>query len=350
MWPYWLMFGLPASAVLVGGRLPADQAKWAWRVVAIALAGMIGLRHEVGGDWATYFRQFAAFEAQPLTELLAAAKDPGYSLAGWLVAQLGGGIYALNFVCALLLVAGTIALAKRQPWPMLALLAAVPYLLIVVGMGYTRQSAAIGCAMLGLVALANQRQRAFVIWILLAASFHKSAVLMLPIAALAATRNRVWTYVWAGVMTLVGGWLFLFDSSDYLVANYVSSEYADASQGAAVRVLMNAIPAVLVLLLRGRLFPEANELKLWVWVAMLALACVPLLPVSATAVDRIALYFIPLQLVVFARLPKVAESVRSRTLIVVATVVFYALVQAIWLNFASHADAWVPYQFMPIIS
>lgn len=348
MWPYWLLFLVPAWAVLSRGRLPEGQARWVWSVFALAISLMMGLRHEVGGDWYTYAHQFFAFEITPLSSLVVDSKDPGYAVAGWLVARLGGGIYALNLVCALALVAGTVALARRQPWPMLALLAAVPYLLIVVGMGYTRQSAAIGLAMLGLVALADRRQRVFVAWVLLAATFHKSAVLLLPIAALASTHNRVWSYVWVGVMTLIGGWLFAFDSSEVLVENYVYSEYADASQGAAIRVAMNAVPAVLTLFYRKRLFPDSAERKLWVWVAIIALACMPLLPISATAVDRVALYFIPLQLVVFARLPRVVSTVQMRTIIVLGAIAYYAAVQFVWLNFASHADAWLPYQFMPL--
>ena len=348
MWPYWLLFLVPAWGVLSRGRLRDRQARWAWRLLAIALALMMGFRHEVGGDWFTYLYQFDRFENLPLSELLDAAKDPGYSLAGWLVARLGGGVHALNFLCALPLAFGTIALARRQPWPMLALLAAVPYLLIVVGMGYTRQSAAIGYALLALVALGERRQRAFLVWILIAASFHKTAILLLPIAALSTTHNRIWTYVWVGVMSLVGGWLFLFDSTETLVANYVESDYADASQGAAIRVLMNAVPSMIVVLFRKRLFQMEAERKLWMWMAMISLACIPLLPVSATAVDRMALYFIPLQLVVFARLPRIVGNVRDRTLVVIGALAYYTAVQFVWLNFASHADAWLPYQFIPL--
>lgn len=348
MWPYWLLFLLTVVGVLSRGRLPPGQAKWAWRVVAISLAVLMGFRDEVGGDWFNYLNQFRRIESTPLVELLSTAKDPGYALAGWVVSRLGGGIHWLNFACALPLAFGTMVLARRQPWPMLALLAAVPYLLIVVGMGYTRQSAAIGYALLGLAALGARRQRSFVIWILIAASFHKTAVLLLPIAALAATHNRIWTYVWVGVMTVVGGWLFLFDSTETLVANYVESEYADASQGAAIRVLMNAVPSMIVVLFRKRLFQMEAERKLWMWMAIISLACIPLLPVSATAVDRMALYFIPLQLVVFARLPRIVGNVRDRTLVVIGAVAYYAAVQFVWLNFASHADAWLPYQFMPL--
>lgn len=348
MWPYWLMFAVAALLVLMPGKLRASQARWAWLVVALLLALVMGLRHEVGGDWYNYLRQFGRFSSESLGLILKDAKDPGYSFFGWLAAQLGGGIHLLNLMCAVPLALGIVALARRQPWPMLAVLVAIPYLIIVVGMGYTRQSAAIGYAMLGLVALGERRQRAFVFWILVAAAFHKTAVLLLPIAALAATRNRVWSYIWIGVLSVVGAWLFFIDSSEVLWDNYVVSDYADASQGAAIRVFMNAVPAAIVLILGRRLFSDAGQLRIWRWMAIISIATVFLLPVSPTAVDRMALYFIPLQIVVFASLPRTSSNVQYRTLIVLGAIFYYASVQFVWLNFASHAGAWIPYQFMPL--
>jgi hypothetical protein len=81
--------------------------------------------------------------------------------------------------------------------------------------------------------------------------------------------------------------------------------------------------------------------------AVFALACVPMVAVSSTAVDRVALYLIPLQLFVFSRLPRLATTTKVRTPLVLGIVAFYAAVQFVWLNFATHAQYWVPYQFAP---
>ena len=60
-----------------------------------------------------------------------------------------------------------------QPRPWLALLIAVPYLVTVVAMGYTRQGVAIGIAMMGISALMGGGVFRFVLWVALAATFHK---------------------------------------------------------------------------------------------------------------------------------------------------------------------------------
>lgn len=345
MLPFWLMFLLPAWALLVPGQLPARQKITAWWAVGTLFALMIGLRHEVGGDWESYLDHFKTVAHMDFAEAMRKG-DPGHYLVNWLVTRAGGSVYWVNLLYATVLMWGTVVFCRRQPWPWLALLVAVPYMLIVVGMGYSRQAMALGLALLGLVALGEHRVRAFVIYVAIGALFHKSAVLLLPIAALAASRNRFLTAGMVGLTSVLLYYLLLSQEADSMWTNYV--EYQMESQGAKIRVLMNAVPAVLMLLFGKRLAASAQERKLWTWMALLALLCLPLVPLASTAVDRVALYLIPLQLFVFSRLPLLAGgNIRTRTGLVLGVVAYYAAVQFVWLNFATHARYWLPYQFAP---
>ena len=200
----------------------------------------------------------------------------------WLVAQAGGSIYEVNLVCGGVLMWGTVVFCRRQPNPWLALLAAVPYMLIVVGMGYTRQAAALGFALLGLSALGNGRIRTFAMWVAVGALFHKSAVLLLPIAALAASRNRFFTVLMIGILTALLYYLLVADVSEDLWNNYVVEDYQ--SQGGLIRVVMNIVPALLLFLFGKRLVEDDHERKLWLWIAVMALVCLPLVGIASTAV------------------------------------------------------------------
>jgi len=179
-----------------------------------------------------------------------------------------------------------------------------------------------------------------VFWVLLGATFHKSAVLLLPIAALANTRNRYITAAWVGVATLIAYFVLLQDEVDALYQNYVVAEYQ--SQGAMIRTAMNAVPAVLLLVWYRR-FPLAQgEGPFWRWFAIISLALVVVLlgKPASTAVDRVALYMLPLQLVVFSHFSEVWGSrSETRAILVLAVVAYYALVHFVWLNFARHSFA-----------
>ena len=108
---------------------------------------------------------------------------------------------------------------------------------------------------------------------------------------------------------------------------------------------MNALPLSIFLLFRKNFLWQPAELNLSLGMAVLALASVAWLLVfsSSTAVDRVTLYLISMQLFVFARLPDVLGRGRIVHTWVIAVVAYYAAVLLVWLDFAAHAFAWVLY-------
>jgi hypothetical protein len=341
MWPYWLIFILPLASVNARNRTGNQRS--AWFLILALLSLFIGFRYHVGGDWGNYLRHFESMRYIKFSDVLT-FEDPAYYITNWVVADAGLSIVWVNLLCAVIVCFGVHSFCRSQPLPWLALTVAIPYLLIVVSMGYTRQAAALGLALIGLTALAKDKNRQFVFWVLLGALFHKSAVLLLPIAALAATKNRLWTVIWVSLFVVMAVYMLLLESAEQMWQAYVVDEYSQASQGGAIRVFMNAVPAAILLRFRHQLFYNNKEKRLWIWMAVLSLATLPMLSISATGVDRVALYFIPLQMFVFARLPFVASNKNSFNTIIYGTVAYYALVQFVWLNFAANAFSWLPYR------
>ncbi|MBC7619230.1 MAG: EpsG family protein [Candidatus Saccharibacteria bacterium] len=356
MWPYWFLFLVPAfmamtrlqpasSAGSPAGRWPA----W-WRVMFVLLTLMIGMRHQVGGDWFVYIDLINLASYQTLSGAMTQG-DPAYSLLNWVAAKTDMGPYFANTVCAAIFSWGLVIFCRSQPRPWLAMVVAIPYLVTVVAMGYTRQGTAIGLAMVGLVALSDRKLLRFGVFVVLAALFHKSAILLMPLAALAGTRHRGVTLVWVVVSTAVFYVLLRQGSVDTLKEGYLTQQYQ--SQGAGIRVAMNAVPAVLFLWLRRRfILPEADR-AFWRWMSLGALGFIGWLAVSSssTAVDRVALYWIPLQLFVLSRLPDALGRPNGKNSAWVRLVVVYsATVLFVWLVFAQTAFAWLPYQFYPWVA
>jgi hypothetical protein len=332
----------PAQVTNRTSRMPDT-----WRVALVMLVLMVGLRHEVGGDWETYIEMLESY-----TDSSMAAKygfqDPAYILLNILATWSGLGVYLLNLISAAFFSWGLVVFFRAQPRPWLALAVAVPYLITVVAMGYTRQGAAIGIAMLAIVSLSQRSTLRFIFWVALAALFHKSAIILVPMAVLANTKRRAFTFLWVALTGVVLYVLLLQDAIDFLIHGYIKSEYQ--SSGAAIRIAMNALPAAIFLLFRKRFHLESTQQSFWTWMAWSALLFIVLLKVSpsSTAVDRIALYWIPLQLFVLARLPNVLGAKNGKNAIWVSAVVAYsATVHFVWLTFADTAFAWLPYQFYP---
>ena len=350
MWPYWMLFIVPAYWAIsrlkpiqysLNGNL-SQKCPYSWQITFVMLSLMIGLRHEVGGDWASYIYSMENYETS------SQYADPANQILFWLGMKTGGGIYLVNLISAVFFSWGLVVFCRDQPRPWLALTVAVPYLITVVAMGYTRQGVAIGLSMHAIVALGRVSIFRFVLWVALAATFHKSAIILLPLAILANSKRRIFTFLWVGVTAVILFYLLLNEALDYLISGYIEDEYQ--SSGAAIRVAMNAVPAVLFLFFRNRFELSKQQRSFWTWMALSGLLLILALYVSpsSTAVDRVALYWIPLQLFVLSRMPNVLGSRYGKNSFFVYVVVLYsAAVLFVWLFYGVHSVYWIPYQFYP---
>lgn len=345
MLPYWILFSAFATGALANFRQPQGQRfRPMLAVAALATAMMIGLRFKVGGDWGNYVSMFYFIDNLDFVEALAVT-DPGYAALNWFAVRAGLDIWAVNIVCGAILVWGLLKFARRQLNPWLAVLVATPYLIIVVAMGYSRQAVALGFVLAALAIIDTASLRRFAFYIFCAAAFHKSAIFVVPLAALATTKNRF--LIAASLAGMVAIMSYLFVSADYdrLVTTYVEAEYDSA--GAGIRVAMNLLPAMIFLLYQRRFVDNEIQRLLWRNFSYAAFVMLFLLLVltSSTIIDRVALYLIPLQIFVLSRLPHaLPESGRADLGLVLGVVLYSAAIQFVWLNFAQFANHWLPYQ------
>lgn len=346
---YWLLFLFPAMIALLGRdrgpKLPPLPVKLtpAWAIFSLLLIICIGLRFEVGGDWFNYLGHLDEARGQSWFSLITQS-DPGYKLLNGLSLELGLDIYGVNTIAAIVFTCGLIAFCRRLPRPWLAAAVAVPYMVIVVAMGYSRQGMALGLAMLGLLALEKKIPARFAAWIVGATLFHRSAMLLLPIAALTTTRKRIWIAFWIGIIGVIAYLAFLERDASYLYTQYVERGYE--SQGALIRLGMNALAAGIFLVMQRRfpMLPASQDLWRWIsYISLAMLAAYFVLPGGSVALDRLGLYLLPLQLVVYSYLPGVLGG-RSKKLWIFSVLGYCAAVQFVWMNFANNAYAWLPYR------
>jgi hypothetical protein len=350
MAPYWLLF----TVFAIGAGFASERRSLAPHrsalplgfFVVVIMALMIGLRYHVGADWLVYERMFSVAGYADLGRVLALG-DPGYQFLNWGVRQLGGSLWQVNLVCALIFCWGLLRLARAQPRPWLTVVVAVPYLVTVVAMGYTRQAVAIGILMAGLAAIHRGASTLrFAAYVAFAALFHKTAVVALPLVIFASERNLLINVILGLALCVLFYNIFLERSVTGLMRNYIDARYS--SQGAAIRVALNFIPAVLYLLRPSAFGFEPGERKVYRHFAYAALLFPVVLAMSpsSTAVDRIALYILPLQLVVLGRVPIAYRMPGFGTVLVV---IYSALILFTWLVFATHAEYWLPYQIYPLL-
>lgn len=182
MIPYFILFLIPAALTFVGrpGWGKSTQGRQISAAYAVLVAFMIGFRWRVGGDWCWANLRIIAAPGKELLEWMKGG-DPGYSALVWLTAVSGFNIWVAHLIGGAIFAYGLRRLCLETPWPWLATTVAVPYLVIVVAMGYDRQAVAIGFLMLAMVALQRQSLKGFIINYALAGSMHSTALALMPI-------------------------------------------------------------------------------------------------------------------------------------------------------------------------
>lgn len=314
------------------------------RFGGIAIAALIGLRFEVGADWRPYEDIFAHAANSSFADMPSIA-DPGYFSVNLLVHWLGVDLWLVNLICGAIFAWGLIRFAELQERPWLTVTVAIPYLVIVVAMGYSRQAVAIGLVMAGLASyLKTGSVLRFAGYVVVAASFHKTGVVALPLVAVANERGRFVNVLITVAVTYLLYTYFLSAQVSRFVTNYIDTRYA--AEGAGIRVAMSVVPALLFFARSRQLGFSERERKVWRNLSAAALAFLVLLFAlpSSAVVDRLALYAIPLQLVVLSRPRAFFASAGLGTAAIVA---YAAAVQFTWLTYAHHARFWVPYHFWP---
>nr|WP_319536030.1 EpsG family protein [uncultured Vibrio sp.] len=319
-----------------------------WYFLLILFTIIIGFRHEIGPDWIAYVGYFERASHFSFFDVFI-NKDPGYQLLNYISNILGFGIYGVNLACGFIFSLGLIVFCLKQERPYLALTVSFPYLFLVVGMGYTRQAVAIGFVMMAITALQNSKIYLSILLVVFSVTVHKSAVLIIPLIFLVIDSNKYIKYLAGVVITFSSYILFLDDHVDDLVYIYVESERY-SSNGTLMRLLMSLIPSCIFLIFRDRLNLPLHIKKLWTLVSCGSFLLTIIFFISnlSTAIDRVALYLIPIQLVVFSSLPEAFTSMtRYRVILILSVIIYYFLILVLWFGLSSHATSWTPYVFYP---
>lgn len=342
---YWIIYAFPSLFGMVEQSEddPHPRFSFPWLLMFAALALIIGFRWQTGGDWGNYNDMVTDYFWQTINH--AQGTDPGFDLLLWIAARLPAGMLLVTGISGTLMAFALTRFCLAQPRPWLAMVVSIPFMVVIMGMGYIRQGMAISLLMLGILALSRGSILRFIVYLVVAATFHSTAVVLAPFAAFITNRYRFLTIGMAALLTIGLAGALLFGRAESFSTNYV--EEGMSSTGAASRLVMTALAAVMFLVFRKRIVSSPQELGFWRAFAIVPIALFVLLPVfpSSTVLDRLGLYFLPLQTFVAGRLPDaIGRSSKERHFVALAIIALYALAFFVWLNYAVNVNMWLPYR------
>ena len=269
--------------------------------------------------------------------------DPGYVLLEYISRFFGLGIYGVNTLCAILFLYGFLFFVRSFNIPLsFALFVAFPYIIMVVVNGYSRQGVAVGFAFSMLGAFYQKKIFRTFLFYFLAILFHKTAL----ISGVIFLSNRKFLKLryLVVIVTISIIVYFIFKTNFEVFWKYYLLN-AMHSSGGMIRILVNVLAATILLIFTNRWKQKYDDFGLWSFIGLFSIFVLffTFLTDATTVGDRILLYFYPLQIVVFYRTIFLIKDRNLRYIYFLGIVTLYWAILLIWLNFATHRFAWIPY-------
>lgn len=344
MTPYFLYFFFTALLVVKPFSLDQKLEKLLWGFAICFGALFIGLRHEVGGDWINYIYALTYQRSVSFSDWFDFTRfDVGYQIVAYVGSSFGLGIYGVNLLCGLIVMVSLAYFAKRQPYPWLTMLLAIPFFIIGINMGTVRQGLALSFSLVALTTL-NNSSRKYIFWIFLAFLFHKSSLAMILLVFVKKFSLRTLVI---SLISLLAIYYLLKDirAISILLNSYLyDPDYQ--SEGAIIRILVSSMPAIGLLLFYKNLNERFPDTWIYLWISIGTMILFILAPSFSTLADRLAYYTIPLQLAIWPRIIFVQKNQLIKQYFTLSVMFGYLAMLYVWLNFANHSWAWIPYQMI----
>lgn len=331
-----------ASNLSTYGRFAARRYMYYGAIPMILL--FVCLRWNIGCDFGSYLRHAEDFGQMPWADALY-MPEPGYWLLVVALNRLGLEFPAINIVAALVFFVGIWRYSKDEPDPLTFVMLIFPLLILNIPMSAIRQAMSMGLLCFALVAFQDRSLWRYVLYVVVAAQFHQSAIAFLALAPLLIS-NRTAIQIAIGVPAAVAVVYFLAtsDTAASYTEAYVDSG-VDAAGGAARVAIVAATGLGFIMFLRPRwkyFFPRDYQLVFYF--SLIMIACAPLVYYSSVLGDRFSYYTMPVAYMVQSKAYLMFAGPR-RTLLYVLPFVVSGLALLAWSQLSwIFAVCYVPYK------
>jgi hypothetical protein len=314
-------------------------------ICLLGLFFFVGFRYEVGCDWTGYLSIFNVARYRTMAQTTLQSSEAAFWAINKLLNDFELEYPYINVIASAIFFLGLHALAKRQPDPFGVLILAFPVLILNLAMSGIRQAIALGVLCLAYNAFVDRRLVRYVLFVMIAASFHTSAIaffMLMPFVRGEFSRQRIAL----GILFLLPGAYLLSTSEamDFYTRRYVGT--ATEAFGGPFRTGLLALSGIVFLLFLDRKWKAQSVLdyKLVKISSYMMAAAFPLSLFSSVMGDRFGYYLYPVQLMILARLPNLVKGPYT-TIVAFAPYAVGVAVLATWMGLSSlFAKCYLPYQ------
>lgn len=295
-------------------------------IAVISLTLVSGFRYQVGTDFSTYEGLFSYFYQLDFKEISRISfSDKGFVLLSWIVGKFNNSPQAMFFASSLIITLLIVFTLKEYADPFeLAL-----YLYITTFSYYSsfnglRQCLAATIIFAGFSFLIQRKWKQYFIIVLIASSFHLSALIMIPFYFFA--NNDIWTYK-QGILIVLFSGCFLFYNGfidqafsiflkDTIYGHY-NSILTNLDNGANfLRAIVWSIPLIISYIYRRKIIENKSYYNYIVNLSLIGFLFM-FLAVRNALIARLSFYFELYNIILIASLTKIFNAKDNKLLYII---------------------------------
>lgn len=320
--------------------------KFIYPLFVFFLIIFIGLRDGLT-DYFLYLKMFNEFKSKTLSEInfQNLTSSYAYDLLSWGLGRLKIGYTGIMLINAILTVYVIDRFGEYIKNKWICFLMFYPIGILVMSMGYVRQSYAFYIVILALLNLINQKNYYFYFQIILATLFHKSAIIFLPLHFIISEKKNYYLILFLFFITLV--FVYVERYSLYRLFKLYLGHDMDVSimnsMGVYLKFSINIIASIIFCFFRDKIFSNNIEYKICLVLLFGNFFFLCFAIISTTFADRMLLYFMAFQFFVFGNACKtISQNFKTKVVLFISLI--YAGYFLIWIFFANTKHAWIPYK------
>ena len=337
--PYFYLIFFLSIIILLNINLSRRLEFFLFIISIFYLIIFSGLRDDTGGDWYRYNKSY-----ENITYFNFKLADSGFSYLMLFSKYLGFSFNIFILFISIIFFIFFYQSYKNEKNLILILIIATPYLVHVVLLGYIRQAIACIIFIYSLQYLIKKRFKSHFLLIIISSFFHISAIVNI-IFIILLQRHRLKYYLF-----IIPLFVYLFynlhsEHINRILYFYVGEGKHLISYGALIRWIITAIPSIIFIIYSTKLSKNESEKKVYFLISILVILSLPFVIINSTVADRLIIYLVPIQLLVFSRLNLIFSSNILKYFVNIFVILYYNAINFTFIAFAQHSISWLPYNF-----
>ena len=335
---YFIFFLLPLL-IFLSEIFNKKIVKFIIKLYLILLCIFIGFRHGVGGDFYSY-----SLNLPNKLSILGDLNLLNHILS--VISSLSNfDIYLYNFICSLLICFSLYKLSKLFEFKSQIFIISFPILIIIVAMGFTKQSASAAFLILSITYFIREKKFLSFFMMFIGSLFHIALIPFFIIYLKVIINNfkkNIYLFLTLIFLLIVFVIIYYELFQNYIFA-YLIDDSKPTSQGALVRIFISLYTSLIYIYFRKQIINYNKNYYILDYFVFYSFLFFIILMFSnfATLVDRLNLYLVIFQVILYS----VIVELNKKHFILIFFYIFliYGLILITWFLFANHSFAWIPY-------